>query len=445
MRKIISLLALACTLSVAAQETLNIEQVRQLALDNNSKAKNAALTTQIAEQAVKQYRANYFPDFSLTGAAAWGSSKKNLYYRSMADANAILAQLAPVIGLPIQLPDLSLDFEMGWILSGGIMMKQPVFMGGRIVAANRIARHSLAMARQNQRLTDTEIIEQADQAYINVVRAYELGEVAKRYHELLTELERNVQSAVDVGMKMPADLLRVQVKKNEVELKMMRAANGVRLATMNLNHVIGRPLSTETRVDTALLVATEASADASALRPEFAIMQEKSAIARQQVNVVRAEALPSVALLARYGYSRGLKINDNLLIDGGSFLGGVTVNIPLFHFGERAAKLRQAKLRAEQAENDLRDVEEKLSLALAKAQNEVNEAQMEVELGSLSVRQAETSMNMTRQQFDNGMATLSDLLDAQALWQQARQTEIDARFNLFVARTSLLKAMGALR
>ena len=445
MRKIFLLLALAGTITASAQETLDIETVRQLALDNNRKAKNAALTTQIAEQAVKQYRANYFPDFSLTGAAAWGSAKKNLFYQSMAGANAILAQFAPLIGQTIQLPDLSLDFEMGWILSGGITMKQPVFMGGRIVAANRIARHSLAMARQNQRLTDTEIIEQADQAYINVVRAYELGEVAKRYHELLTELERNVQSAVDVGMKMPADLLRVQVKKNEVELKMMRAANGVRLATMNLNHVIGRPLSAETQVDTAMVVVAEAAADGSAMRPEFAIMQEKSAIARQQVNVVRAEALPSVALLANYGYSRGLKVNDNLLIDGGSFLGGVTVNIPLFHFGERAAKLRQAKLRAEQAENDLRDVEEKLSLALAKAQNEVNEAKMEVELSALSVRQAETSMKMTRQQFDGGMATLSDLLDAQALWQQARQTEIDARFNLFVARTSLLKAMGALR
>ena len=174
-------------------------------------------------------------------------------------------------------------------------------------------------------------------------------------------------------------------------------------------------------------------------------MREKAEIARQQVNVVRADALPSVALMATYGYTRGLKLNDNNLFDGGSFLGGVTVKIPVFHFGERLAKIRAAKLRLQQAENERDNVNEQLQLALAKAQNGYDEAKLEIELSELSVRQAQQSLDMTRHQYDNGMATLSDLLDAQALWQKSQQTRIDALCNLQTATTALSKAFGTLR
>ncbi|MCF0188542.1 MAG: TolC family protein [Bacteroidaceae bacterium] len=450
MRKFIILITAALvSANTFAQDALTLDQVRDMALQHNHKAKDAALTIQIAEQAVKQYRANFFPSIDLNGIAAYGTSKSTLFAFPLSQYSGLASLL---IGEKVQLPDIDLTLKLGWVVHGGVQFTQPIFMGGKIIAANKIAKRSLAMAKQNQRLTDTEIIEKADEAFFNVVRATELLTVANKYHELLAELERNVKSAVDIGMKLPADLLRVQVKKNEVELNQRRAENGLRLANMNLNYVIGAPLTTPTAInytaftnaDTAL---TSANPDALAAgeRPEAVIMREKAEIARQQVNVVRADALPSVALMATYGYTRGLKLNDNNLFDGGSFLGGVTVKIPVFHFGERLAKIRAAKLRLQQAENERDNVNEQLQLALAKAQNGYDEAKLEIELSELSVRQAQQSLDMTRHQYDNGMATLSDLLDAQALWQKSQQTRIDALCNLQTATTALSKAFGTLR
>lgn len=441
-RIILIILLVPCSLFLKSQ-SLTIDQVREAALENNHRVKDASLTTEIAEQAVRQYRANFFPDISLTGFGLYSNSKKTL-------AEYPLSQYSPVVsgilGTPMQLPDVKIDWEFGFVWHGGVQLKQPLYMGGKITAAHRIAKHSLNMARQNQRLTDTEVIEMADEAYVNVVRASELSVVAKKYNELLAELERNVQSAVDLGMKMPADLLRVQVKKNETELQMRRAENALRLAKMNINYVMGRSL--DSAVDVSCDIDTgssSATATADGIRPEERIMQEKLAIARQQVRVARADAMPNVALMASYGYTNGLKLAGTRLFDGADFLGGVTLSVPIYHFGERSAKIRQAKLRAKQAENDLADLDGKLALARAKAQNEMDEATLELELNTRSLQQAETSMEMTRQQYDAGMTPLSELLDAQALWQQAHETLIESRCNMHTARTALQKAMGTLR
>lgn len=443
MKQTIILILITLSSSVSAQ-TLTLEQVRQMASEHNSKAKNAQLDTDIAEQAIRQYRAAYLPDLSLQGFAAYGTSKGNLLHFPLSQYSGIASSL---LGSPLQLQDISLDWQFGWLWHGGIQMKQPIYMGGRIVAANNIARHSLAMARAGQRIADSEIRDMADEAYINVVRTQELQVLAQSYITLLTELESNVQAAVDAGLRMPSDLLRVQVKKNEAELQLRRAQNGHRLACMNLNHVTGRNLNAEVKVETTTIL-NEPSADntlsgsVGSQRPEAAVMQEKVEIARQRVKIARAEMLPSIALLATYGYTNGLQFGDKRLFDGADLMAGVTLSVPLYHFGERQAKIKQAKLRQRQAETERDDVNEQLQLALLQARNKMDEAILETKLCARSTQQANESMQQTRQQYEAGMATLSDLLDAQALHQQALQNEVEARCSIITARTALMKALG---
>ena len=140
-------------------------------------------------------------------------------------------------------PGLNLAYEVGWVYGGGITLEQPLYMGGKVRTGYRMARIGSEMAEQNRRLTRSEVIVSTSRAYASVIRAREMRQVAERYHALLTELLRSVESARKHGLKPQNDVLKVRVKLNESELNLRRTENALRLATMNLCHLIGRPLT----------------------------------------------------------------------------------------------------------------------------------------------------------------------------------------------------------
>ncbi len=433
-------------------ETLTIDSCRALALQYNKEKQSAALTTRQAEYVRKSTKALFFPNFSLQAFGAYDTSKgthpldfNNLLGPTLAGLAPALASMG--ITLPSSLPTYDLKYKVGWLYSGSLLMTQPLYMGGKIRAGYNMAKTAVEMAKQNERLTDAQVIQQADEAYAKVVKATELVGVAERYGALLKELDRNVESAVRHGLKLQNDQMKVRVKMNEVELQLRRAQNGVRLAKMNLCHVIGRPLLSEVEVnpnypevDDALALQT---ADISQ-RPEMAILEYQNEMARQKVALTRSEMLPTVALLAKYGYLNALELNDKTLLDGWNFTGGVTVSIPLYHFGEHTNKLKAAKAQEEQTRLERENKGEMMMLELTQAANNLDEARLEAQLSEKSLEQAEVNMNLSGQQYEAGFETLSDYLEAQAQWQQAYETKVDAHFRLYLSSVAYLKAAGRL-
>ena len=128
---------------------------------------------------------------------------------------------------------------------GGIQLEQPLYMGGKIQAAYRMSVLGNEMAQINETLTATQVIMKTDDAYASMVKSTkEMKKVAEKYQTVLTELLNNVESAHRHGLKPRNDVLKVQVKLNESELAVRKADNALRLATMNLCHLIGKPLDT---------------------------------------------------------------------------------------------------------------------------------------------------------------------------------------------------------
>ena len=134
------------------------------------------------------------------------------------------------------------------------------------------------------------------------------------------------------------------------------------------------------------------------------------AIARQQVKLNRSELLPKVGIKGSYDYVHGLELNNKNFLDDASFSVLLNVSIPLFHFGERSNKVRAAKAKLEQTR----------------------------------LQQAEENRRVSKSQYEVGLETLSDHLEAQALWQQAYETKVDARFQLYLNYVAYLKAAGVL-
>ena len=116
--------------------------------------------------------------------------------------------------------------------------------------------------------------------------------------------------------------------------------------------------------------------------------------------------------------------------------------MPLFHFGERRGKIRSAKTSVLMAEIDLADSREKMTLELFGAYNTLKEQVEAVAIAQRSVEQAEENLRLSQSAFKSGVETLSDHLEARALWQSAHADEIDARAQLLVAQSKYLKAAG---
>jgi len=448
----ILLIAILSCLGAGAQ-TLTIDSCRTLALQNNKDKQIAALTTQQALYTKKSTHAMFFPDFSLRGLGLYdtGEGTHTLDFSTLtAPLIQQIATMASAYGLTLPqltLPTYDIDYKTGWMYSASLLMKQPIYMGGKIRAAYAMSKTAVEMSRENERLTDTQVIQNVDEAYAQVVKAEELTLVASRYKELLSELEKNVESAVKHGMKMPNDQAKVKVRMNDAELQLRRAQNGVRLAKMNLCHLIGRPLLSEVEVSRQYPEVSDAEllqqADIS-MRPEVAILNHQAELASNQVKIVKSEMLPQVALLAKYGYTNGLEVNSRKLLDGWNFTGGVTVSIPLYHFGEHVNKLKAAKAKHQQAELDRENKTELMQLELAQAANKLDEARLEVNMAQSSLEQAEENMKLSRQQYDAGFETLSDYLESQLMWQQASESQVDAHFRLYLSSVAYLKAAGSL-
>ena len=464
--------------SISAQEaarSVTLEQARELALQHNKDIAKSKLTLEQTQNDAKAYKTNYLPRINVTLADLYSTNKGDftiagghlpIYVMNPAtgayvpnvsmgaDGNYILNQYA-------DFPSQKIDYKVGNIFLGSVSLTQPLYMGGKITAAYQMAKRGAEMANENIRLTESQVIVQTDEAYMQAVLARQLAEVARSYKKLLDELQKNVESAVNHGLKTRNDLMKVQVKKGEAELAIQRAENGIRLSTMNLCHIMGLPLNTQLTIDETpqpplggetgnsqlSTVNYQLSIDNALInaRPEAAILQAKTDIAKLQVKLTRSDFMPQLALFAGYSYVNGIKLSGSKLFDSGAAAVGATLKVPVLTFGERTYKARSAKARYQIAKTEQQNLTEQMQLELAQADNNFTEAKTELDITERNLEQAAENMRLARQQYDAGTEPLSQLLDAQAFWQQASADHVKAQCQLQVAHTKLLKAQGQLR
>ena len=448
-KKFTLILLLFCAITLHAQELLTLDQCRQLALDNNKRMVAASKQTQAAHYTVKSYKGNFFPNFIASGTGLYSTADGTFNIPGgnlptfLLDANG---QPTPNGGFAY-FPGIDLNYKVRTVWMGGIQVEQPIFMGGKILAAYRMATLGKQMAQLNENLTATEVILETDQAYALMVKAQEMNKVAESYHAVLQELMKNVQSAYKHGLKSKNDVLKVQVKLNESELSIRKAENALRLANMNLCHLIGKPLTETLQISDDFPVieqALETQINDITARPEYSLLNKQVDMAKQQVKLSRSELLPQVGIRGSYDYIHGLKVNEQTLFDKGNFSVMLNVTIPLFHFGERINKVRASKAQLEQVRMEQADLNEKMLLELTQAANNLDEAKLQTALADRSLEQADENRRISKGEYEAGLEPLSDHLEAQALWQQAYETKVDAHFQLYLSYVKYLKAAGTL-
>jgi outer membrane protein TolC len=449
------------------QQQFSLEACREMALQNNKAAVIAERTEDKITYESKSYFANFFPKISLSGFYLFSNTEMNKTlkgnYLPTFVPDPATGQLKPNIvtmpdGSPLTgpdgnpvfkeyayFPDMSFSLKTNGLYTAGIQAEQPLYMGGKIMAAYKMSLIGKDIARLNRNLTRAEIIIQTDEAYWTYLKTIELKKIALAFQKVVTELLHNVQNAYETGMKPKNDVLKVQVQVNKAELQLQQAENAIRLSRMNLCQILGLPLNTDIMISETIDggIGRNIAADYTA-RPEYSILEKQIELKNQQIKLVRSDFLPSAGLLAHYGYTHGLDFNGAPLFDRASFYAVLSVKIPVFHWGEGLNKIRAAKAEKQIMQLQRDDLNEKMNLEMAQALNKCSESELEVALTLRSMEQAEENMKTSRNQYEAGMEILASYLEAQTIWQQALVELINAKITQRLNEIYYLKATGGL-
>lgn len=486
MRRFILLIPVVLlTFRVGAQDVLNLEQCRKLALEHNQKMKMAAEQVHAADDAMKAAFTQYLPGFSINGAythmnrdlqllkddlflpvvpytaidASTGQLSSALYTNPAVAAATFVINPAtgsvvtdaagnPVFQKYTYLPASATKFGIDNLYVANASLTQPVFTGGKIRELNRIARYTKEIAENNLTLTQNELIYSLEEAYWRVVSLKEKVKMAEEYHDMLVRLVSDLEAIQNEGIITNNDLLKAKLKLSESELMMLKARNGMELSKMALCQMIGVPYTSTLQVSDTLnsfdpsLINYTVDQNAISGRPEVKILENNVAIAQSGVNVMISRFLPDVALNAGYTFTNPNPYNGLEKEFGGDWNVGVVASVPLFHFGERLHTYAAARHEQTAAEMKLEESRELMVLQLQQAVYQYTESVKKTDYANMALDQAKKNLDFVNDNYNEGMKKITDQLEAQVLWQKAYSDLIDARTEQQMAVCNLKKVTG---
>ena len=471
------------TFIVKAQTSLSLDSCRALALTNNKDLLISHEKINAAHYQRKAAFTNYLPNFSATGAymrnqkefsllnndqkaalSGLGSNLAGPIGQAAAGIIATYPELAPLISslsgsLPAALDQAgnslvdALLTDTRNVYAGAITLTQPLYMGGKIRAYNKITKYAEELARQQHNGGMQEVIMSTDQAYWQVISLVNKKKLAEGYLKLLQQLDSDVEKMIAEGVATKADGLSVRVKVNEAEMTLTKVEDGLSLARMLLCQLCGLDLSSpitlaDENMENIPLIPTDTHFDLSTAyenRPEIRSLELATQIYKQKVNVTRAEHLPSIALMGNYMVTNPSVFNSFENKFKGMWNVGVMVQLPIWHWGEGIYKTKAAKAEARIAQYQLQDAREKIELQVNQAAFKVNEAGKKLVMASQNMEKAEENLRYATLGFREGVIATSNVLEAQTAWLSAQSEKIDAQIDVKLTEIYLKKSLGTLQ
>lgn len=486
MKRLVSITLFAgITFSLQAQIALTLDSCRALAMENNKELLIGQEKIKAAHYQNKAAFTNYLPKLSGTGTYIRNQKEISILND---EQKAGLSQLGTTVGtqvkgfaqqLAVAHPELAPliaslgNFDIATPLNaagnsivdafrtdtrnmyaGAITLTQPLYMGGKIRAYNKITQYAEELARQQHHTGMQEVILSTDQAYWQVISLVNKKKLAEGYLKLLQKLESDVDHMIAEGVATKADGLSVKVKVNEAEMTLTKVEDGLSLSKMLLCQLCGLDLSTnvvladENMNDLPILLKENSEINmetAYASRPELKSLELASLIYKQKVNVTRAEHLPTVALLGNYLVSNPSVYNGFENKFKGMWNVGVMVQVPIWNWGEGVYKTKAAKAEAQIAKYQLQDAREKVELQVNQAAFKVTEAKKKLIMASKNLEKANENLRYATLGFEEGVIAPANVLEAHTAWLSAQSEKIDAQIDIKLTEIYLQKSLGTLK
>lgn len=403
--------------SAKAQQLYSLEQCLQLSLEQNAQMKIAANKTMMAKQEKREAVTNFFPSISLSGGAMKADD-----------------------GL-IQMPMGEMTMKMlDEGLYGGAMASLPIFAGGQIYNGHKLATLGLEVSELQLRQTTNEVKLTVEQYYWNIVVLNEKLLTLQQVEIMLDKIRSDVKVAVDAGVKNRNDLLQVELRHNEIKSAVINVENNIKVCKMLLAQYIGvdwENFDVQATV-TAVLLSPEYlfvnHAEHLDTTVEYLLLSKAVDASKLEMRMKKGEFMPTVALSGGYLY------NDFMGPSQNSLVGMVNVSIPISWKAPHSVK--KYKYRYQNAVTEFNDGSKQLLIRMQKSQIDLTNAYQQAFIALNSIEQSEENLRLNEQYYKAGTSSMSDLLEAQQLFQQSRDKYAEAYSKYEISKTEYLQATG---
>ena len=482
MNRLIGLVLLAgATMPIQAQRLLTLDSCRAMALRNNKQMSVTKVKQDVAANIRKSMRTKYLPHVSALGTYQYTSRPISLLNDHQ---KAALPQIGTatamdlkggidnaVAQLPMEKVGMllgSLGIDMGTLNNittetlgnlqtklnalgqsvvdaldtdtrnlfvGSVGLVQPVFMGGAIVAMNKMADINEDLQENSFEARRQSTIYSADKAYWQVVSLKHKKRLAEAYLDLLKKLDSDVHKMI-----------------NEAEMTLTRVEDGLVLSKMLLCQTIGLPINEQITLadeDTENIAVVEIAPQldvetAVNNRPELKMLENGVQLSKQLTNLLKAGNLPMVALTGGYAVMNPTVFNGFERKFGGFWNVGVMVRVPIWNWGDVMYKVRASKGATSIANLELAEARELIELQVNQNTFRVNEANKQLTMAQTNIQRADENLRTANIGFQEGVITPATVMEAQTAWLQAQSQKIDAEIDVKLSQVDLQKSLGTL-
>ena len=442
----------------------DLQALQQAAIQNNRSLQSSRIAVQMAQEDRKQAFTNYFPTIQAAGGVFQG-----FHHLLQADINMPMLAMMGMPAISIS------EIKKGALVNATAV--QPVFAGGQIVNGNRLASLQEEIRQLQLRMSERDVTLQVARLYWQTIALQANIGTLDAADRQLAEVHKFTSDYVAAGLATRNDILRVELKQQELASSRLQLQNGIALCKMTLAQLCGNggattvsptgsatvpavsPAGSATvpavspagyidslisRIGTDTTQLAEVSTplpqreglgvDLSlpmgdglvgleALRTEALLSRKAIDAADLQVKMERGKYMPTAAIgIADMYYNMMAKnVNNGIVF--------ATVSVPISAWWGGTYGIRKAKLARQQAANDYADTVEKLRLDNQSAWNNLQESLSQISIAEKSIASADENLRMSFDQYKAGTLPLIDLLDAQTLRQQAADRLIEARAN----------------
>lgn len=468
----LGLLSLALIDAHAAGNSWSLDSLRARAVSNNKSLLMAGQKKVAASYTRKSAATNYLPKVSATGAYMYTSRELSLLSDEQKHTlsnigtglSAMVPNLAPMsstinsVGQGV-VDALHTDTRNAGIVA--VTLTQPIYMGGKIRAYNKITQYAEEAAGTLYDKELQDIIVDVDEAYWNLVALYSKKKLAEGYKALVDKLEGDVEKLVKEGMATKADLLSVKVKVNEAGVTLIQVNNGIELSRMNLCRICGLDMNEPVEVEDAIdeknqnanimgqvdMFSSKSDnlvQQAESNRKELQALGLQNRIYDEKIKLARAEYLPKVALMGGYLASNPSVFNSFERKMKGMWNVGITLNVPILTWGDRSYKVKSAKAEALMHRYETEEVKEKIELQVNQCRQKLQESMERYQTTLRSVDEAEENLRYANLGMKEGVITMSNVMEAQTAWLKAKSEWVNAQVDVRLANLYLRKAVGSI-
>lgn len=438
--KLICIIFLALTfIKGYAQQSITLKEAIEFALQNKADAKKASLNVKNSDYQIMAAKAGALP--KINGQA-------NLNYNPILQESALPGEIFGAPGTTILVP-----FGQKWIANGGVNLTQALF-NQQVFVGLKAAKSTKEFYELNASLTEEQIIERVSTAYFQVFTVKEkLNTLENSYSS--TEKARNIiKSLYDNGLAKKIDLDRTNVNLTNIKTLITQNKNAVTQAENALKFYMGMAINTPISVAAADMEITPHLLDdtiSTDNRTEIKILTKTKELLEYQKKADEAEYYPTATLNAGYnwqgqgnkfpltnGRSNGVFWSDYSTISLG-------VRIPIFNGFATKAKVAQAQIDIEKNDADIADRKLALDLDYQNAKSQIINSLSAIDNQKANVSLAESVLSNTKSNYQYGLATLTDLLDAENSLVQAKNNYTNAVLDYKIAEIQYYKSQGDLK